>query len=150
MKRAGFTMIELLVVITVLGLLAGIAIFKYIDLTRDALAAKIASDFSTIRLAAYTYEADHQNLWPAETGPGVLPPELAPYLPGSIDFNEPTFSYDWENNMSSGGPFLLGITCRTSDTRLITKLTQRLGTTAPFYAVGSTLTLVIIDNTGNY
>jgi hypothetical protein len=76
---------------------------------------------------------------------------LVPLLPANIDFNAPTYTYDWENYIgSTGGPFQLGITCHTTDPRLIVKLTQRLGTTAPYFVSGSSLTLVIVDPSGNY
>ena len=52
-RRAGFTFVELMTVIIVLGLLAGIAILKYIDLTHRARAAQAAGDLEAVRIAAY-------------------------------------------------------------------------------------------------
>ena len=51
-KRRGWTMIELLVVIVVMGVLSSLAVLKYIDLTRTAMTSRIVGEFVAVRLAA--------------------------------------------------------------------------------------------------
>lgn len=150
--RRGFTMIELLVVVIVLSILAGISILKYTDLKRIGRVGQISAMISSIRVAAYSYEADHQNQWPAETPAGVMPPELGPYLGGGVTWNNPDFTLDWENRISGGGGsgFQLGVTVASSDTVLMRKLIQILGRNAPFYVVNNTLTYILVDDHGNY
>ena len=148
-KRNGWTMIELIVVIIVMGVLSTLAVLKYIDLTRTAMTSRIVGEFVTIRLAAYNYEADHQNEWPAEIGPGVAPPELAAYLPAGFEFSNLSYTLDWEN-LGDGGPFQIGIKMTTIDPRLMNAVVQTLGTKAPYFVVGNTLTYVLIDENGNY
>lgn len=150
MNRRGFTMIEIIVALIVIGLLAGISVLKYIDLTRTAFAAKIAGEFVTVRLAAYNYEADHNNQWPPETGPGVIPPEFDGYLPTGFSFTYPTYQLDWDNRSPSLIPYQLAISMTTSDARLIHALQQNLGTKAPYFFVGNRLTFILIDQDGNY
>jgi prepilin-type N-terminal cleavage/methylation domain-containing protein len=148
-NRRGWTMIELLVVIVVIGALASISVLKYIDLTRTALTSRIVGDFVTVRLAAYNYEADHPNLWPPDQGPGVTPPELVPYLPDGFDFTNPNYELDWDN-LAGGGPYLVGVKMLTADPRLMNSVIQTLGSKAPYFVAGNTLTYVLIDPSGNY
>jgi prepilin-type N-terminal cleavage/methylation domain-containing protein len=148
-KRRGWTMIELLVVIVVMGVLSSLAVLKYIDLTRTAMTSRIVGEFVAVRLAAYNYEADNNNMWPAEVGPGVEPPELNPYLPAGFQFNNPSYTLYWDN-LGTGGPYQIGISMTTTDARLMNAIVQTLGSKAPYFVVGNTLTYVLIDPNGNY
>lgn len=55
--NSGFTLIELVVVIAILGILAGIAIPRFLDSQASAKGAKIVGDLRTIDSAATTYYA---------------------------------------------------------------------------------------------
>ena len=143
-------MIELLIAMVVIGLLASIAVLKYIDLSRTAYAAKIAGEFITVRLAAYNYEADHNNSWPSDQGPGVVPPEMIPYLPNQFQFVTPTYQLDWDNLSPSRDPYQLAISVTTTDPRLMNSLLQALGNRSPYFFSGNRLTYVLVDSYGNY
>ena len=56
-KKAGFTMIELVVVIAILGILAALAIPKYIDLTGKAEEATCEANRGAIESACAIYYA---------------------------------------------------------------------------------------------
>ena len=149
-KRRGWTMVELLITLVVLGLLAGIAVLKYIDLTRTAYVAKLAGEFVTVRLAAYNYEADHNNQWPADQGPGIVPPEMVPYLPNGFSFDYPLYQLDWDNRSPSLIPYQIAISMTTTDAKLLNALANNLGNKAPFFFAGNRLTYVLIDQDGNW
>ena len=149
-SRRGWTLVELMTVIVIMGLLSAIGVLKYIDLTRTGYAARIASDFVTIRLAAYNFEADHNNQWPADAGPGVVPPQLAPYLPSGFSFSTPTYRLDWDNLSPSTVPYQLAVSLTTNDTRLMNSLVQNLGHRLPYFFAGNRLTYILIDANGNY
>ncbi|WP_455656065.1 prepilin-type N-terminal cleavage/methylation domain-containing protein [Phascolarctobacterium sp.] len=56
-SRKGFTLVELVIVIAIIGILAGIAIPYYTDATATARGAKIVADMATIQEAYTMYLA---------------------------------------------------------------------------------------------
>lgn len=150
-SRAGFTFIEMLIVMIVLGLLAALAVLKYIDLKDRALTAQASSDMESVRLAAYStwYETGS---WPADVGPGVVPVEMTPYLPKGFAFARPEYTLDWENFVPpSGGTsagMQLGVVISSSNARMQLALEQTLGNKGPFFVTGSDVTFVIIGPDG--
>jgi len=64
-KRTGFTLVELLIVIIIIGILAGSMMLVAGSGTDRAEATKIISDLRSLKAAALMYYADH-NAWPAE------------------------------------------------------------------------------------
>ena len=149
--RRGFTFIEVLVVMIVVGLLSGLAILKYIDLRHRALSSSAIADLQAVRLAGYSAWYEH-GVWPEEVGAGVIPTALVPYLPSGFSFAKPEYTLDWDNFMPpAGGPsgaMQLGVVVSSSNARLMKTLQFNLGSKAPFFAVGGTLTFVIVGPDG--
>jgi prepilin-type N-terminal cleavage/methylation domain-containing protein len=149
--RRGFTFIEILVVVIVLSVLSTLALLKYIDLKHRALSASATADLQAVRLAAYSSWYEH-GAWPAEMGAGMVPPDLAPYLPVGFSFSKPEYTLDWDNFVPPGGgpsgAMQLGVVVSTSNARLMKALQDNLGTKAPFFVVGGNLTFVIIGPDG--
>lgn len=56
-NKKGFTLVELVVVIAILGILAGIAIPRFMDATASARGAKIVADLRTIDSSIMMYQA---------------------------------------------------------------------------------------------
>ena len=100
--RRGFSIIELLVVMTIIGLLARIAVPHYTDMKRRAIAASIMGDMQTIRMATYTFYTE-RSTWPPDYGPGIVPAELRDLLPKDFPFTHPDFEYDYERWDLTGG-----------------------------------------------
>lgn len=150
-RRRGFTFVEILVVVIVLSLLSTIAILKYIDLKHRALSASATADLQAVRLAAYSSWYEH-TAWPADAGPGTVPPALVQYLPVGFTFNKPEYTLDWDNFVPPGGgpsgSMQLGVVVTSSNARLMKALQDNLGSKAPFFALGNTLTFVIIGPDG--
>ena len=92
----GIGLSELLLILAITGMIAGLAIPPYRHMQRKALAAQIAGDFQAVRNAAFNYYGDAQK-WPRELGRGRMPPELTAYLPESFAFTRDDYQLDWEN-----------------------------------------------------
>ena len=60
--KKGFTLVELVVVIAILGILAGIAVPRFMDATASARGAKIVADLRTIDSAIMMYTAQNGKL----------------------------------------------------------------------------------------
>lgn len=61
MKSRAFTLIELIAVIVVLAILAGVAIPKYFDYTTRAKTSSIAAEYAMIRRIAHAYAIDNSS-----------------------------------------------------------------------------------------
>lgn len=144
--RRGFTLIELFTVLIVVGLLASLATMKYVDLKRSALTTSIAADMRAVQLAVFNHWADFQT-WPPDSPPGVLPPGLAPYMPGAVQWAPATHTLDYEV-FPLGSSILVGVSVTTPDPVLRAKLVSSLGGTYPFFASGGTLTYILVGPEG--
>jgi prepilin-type N-terminal cleavage/methylation domain-containing protein len=137
-SRRGFSFIELLTVMIVIGILAGIALLRYRDFTNEALAARIATDMETVRLAALNHYSE-TDTWAAESADGQVPAELVRYLPEGWQFDAGSYSLDWDN---LGG--VVGVTVRSTRAGLMAKLSQRFVRGNPFVDLGGDVMYVIV------
>jgi prepilin-type N-terminal cleavage/methylation domain-containing protein len=63
-KRLGFTLIELMLVVAIIGLLAAIAIPKFSDMVIRAKEAAIKGKLGALRSAVTIYYADNEGIYP--------------------------------------------------------------------------------------
>jgi prepilin-type N-terminal cleavage/methylation domain-containing protein len=142
-RRAGFTLVELMVVCLIIGILARIAIPKYDKIRLRARAAAVVSELNVVRGAAYqAYE--NTGRWPIDAATGKVPTALRTLLPGSLSFTPAKgVSYDWLlSGMPSGDPARatrsarMGMGVSTTDAALRAELQRQLNG-QPTYVTGT-------------
>ena len=148
-ERHGFTMVEVLTVMVVMGTLVRMAVPSFHEVLVRARAAEVIGDFETVRVAVLSYHADH-NQWPADGHTGQVPPGLAAYLPDNFSFEGMGYRLDWENwILPSGLPQdpdargILAVSVVTEDRELGEALGDILGGGMAHYAIGDGYTFVI-------
>jgi len=144
MNRRGFTLIELMVVVLVLSVLAGIALLKYIDMRNAAIATQMGQEMRAVTIASINYYADKEQ-WPPDAGAGAVPTGLGSLLPGQLatSFDRGRYILDYDAIGDSTSGYVIGVSVTASDPKLFAKFVQYLGTTAPFSVSGSSLTYLI-------
>jgi general secretion pathway protein G len=83
-RRRGFSLIELVVVVMILGILAAIAAPRLLDATRTATENGLEHTLSVIREAIDRYAAQHDGALPGADGnEATFKTDVAPYLRGN-------------------------------------------------------------------
>lgn len=129
----GFTLIEIMIVITIIGLVARIALPRVSQFRLKGRAARIVADLEVVRGAAFHVLGDSAR-WPLAPGLGVIPPEMQVYLPPGLSFHpEPGVVYDWRlTDMPGGDPgqagagATMGMGAEVDDPDLRTELQRAL------------------------
>lgn len=149
--RGGFTFVEILIVMIIVGLLVRIAFPRYHEMKRQATAGKAAGDYNAVKLASYAYHTEFQT-WPAEVAAGVVPPELVDDLPEGFDFNRGEYTLDWQNwQLPNGLPqfpaqnMLMALTMSTTDSLLALTILHKLGSRTMHFTSGNSTTFVILE-----
>ena len=129
-RRWGFSLMELLTTMAFIGLLARIAIPRYGEMKRRAIAASIMGDIHAIRIAAFTHYTEN-GAFPPDAGLGQLPSQLIDNLPAGFSFDRIDYDYDWDvwstTNKAGNTETLVGITVVVTDSRIAAQLVKTAG-----------------------
>ena len=148
--QAGFSLVELLVVLSIFGVLVRVAMPVYQGIQRDAVASEVAGDFNALRAAAVAqFVATGQY---APDGPtGVTPNGMSPFLPRDFRFTRARYQLDWENwaiadsSGAQAGGMILAVTVVVPDERLRQRVVHMLGRNATHWTVDDASTFVVMS-----
>ncbi len=70
--KSGFTLVEILIVVVILGILAAIVIPQFIDASTQAQESSLAADLQTLRSQIELYKVQHKDQYPDQAPVGFL------------------------------------------------------------------------------
>lgn len=102
-NRRGFTLIEILIVVVILGILAAIVVPQFTNASQEATASSIRSQLQTIRGQIELFRVRNAGALPTGFEDLITPPDgQAPYL--SQTPNLPAgFEWNWGDNDATDG-----------------------------------------------
>ncbi len=103
-KNSGFTLVEILIVVVILGILAAIVIPQFTQASTEARESSLASNLQTMRSQIELYKIQHSDVWPDVTdlasfeadmctqgadgfGPYLLKLPVNPFATGLVTFS---------------------------------------------------------------
>lgn len=100
--KGGFSLAELLLIMVLISILAGIAVPTMRKAIEQAAAAKIMTDVRNVTLAVRQFVEDSNGTLPASTNWGVAPTDMGEYLPEGSSFGYKTTTYRLRSQAALG------------------------------------------------
>jgi len=100
MKRAageGFTLVEIMIVVALIGLLSALALPAMLNAGRNARSRRFAAELRTASGAFFQYAAEH-GVYPTDKTPGIMPDGMDEYLK-TFNWSKETViggQWDWD------------------------------------------------------
>lgn len=97
--RSGFTLVEIMIVVVIIGLLAAMAIPAFKKVRNNSYASRLANDFRVFA-GAFEIHALEVGIWPGDGQGNNLPASAEPYFEGTAWYQTPPNGgyWDWEVN----------------------------------------------------
>jgi len=85
MTRKGFTLVEILIVVIILGILAAVVIPQFTEASNDARASAMNSDLQTVRSQIELYKIQHNDTLPTDDTTIVAQLTSKTLVDGTVD-----------------------------------------------------------------
>ena len=108
-QRSGFTLVELMIVISIIGVMSALGYISFANIRRNSNATKMASDFQQINLAWRVWKNSQDAVYPRDNIYGTHPDLTCVTDPGTSqtpanlflerEYNDPwNISYSYDND----------------------------------------------------
>ena len=138
MNRRGFTLLELLLVVMIIGILATLLIPKYRQAELKAQGADVATRVEAINVALKEYEADHDSL-PVGTEPVGAPSWLVTYMTRNQFQGPSNVTWQYAKPSALTAPTLIISAGAPDDASILLAAASALGSIATVTGAGSGL-----------
>ena len=120
--KRGFTLIEILITVSIVGLLAAMAIPTFIKVTTKSKITSFSRDVKTLANASETYIME-SGIWPPDTTTGIFPNELAGYFSKRSFESSTPIGGNWDyEEYASGITSGVGVVAPSFEEAEITKI----------------------------
>ena len=107
-ERNGFTLVEIMIVVVIIGILATLAMPAFQQVRVNAIATRFSNDIRTFQNAMEVYALEY-GTYPADSGPGEAPDDFKAFLPGGFFENPTPIGGEWDLDIEAGAGYTAAV-----------------------------------------